>query len=463
MSMNQIVHASDTPQRSLIRRRWTDAQVAFLAENFHTIGAAECARRLGRSPGTVRGKASLLGLTSRNRIWNEQRDAILRQSFEEHGAAYCADRIGVSLALIYNRTRQLGLFLDRKWTASEDLYLTKHYHSLPNAKLSKTLGRGKGAIQKRVKDLGLVAKRVLWTAEQDQYVRDNFRAHGAASCAQALNRTSNAVAARAAHLGLTSTAASPWTLSEDKYLIDNYATMGLQACVDHLGRTQDAVRVRARALRLGLHSKCRPVSGQHVAIPDEGISAPTAAAKSTSWSSDHDQYLRDNYHSRGATHCAEALQRTYPAVVHRAFKLFSGANADRKARMDEVIRAHFVVRGVDYCAEALGVKRNAIYSRARTLGISSPRGPWLSHEDRFIVGNYGQMRVAAIAAHLGRSPKAVGTRASALGVTREARPWTDAEDAFLKANYRLVGLAACTAKLERTAGAIKLRARHLGL
>ena len=140
-------------------RRWTEDEIAFLKRKYNGTNASELAEVLNWTPRSVKSKASSLGIVERG-VWTSQDDAFLRENYLTLGAKECAKRLGRSLSAVHTRIREIGggrasIGPRVDWTKEELDYLRENYQTKSLDELTATLGRTKNAVLVRGQMLGV--------------------------------------------------------------------------------------------------------------------------------------------------------------------------------------------------------------------------------------------------------------------------------------------------------------------
>tara|TARA_B110000285_G_C14893743_1_gene499811 strand:+ start:67 stop:771 length:705 start_codon:yes stop_codon:yes gene_type:complete len=136
--------------------KWTEEDIEILTENYLEYGPQWCADVLDRTYGSVRHKASKLGLSRKG--WTEEEISFLYENYPEQGPQWCSDALGRTYTSVNRKTDKLGIVVTN------------------------------------------------WTEEEIYFLQDNYQKNGASFCAKALDRTFNSVARKAERLRLFSSA-----------------------------------------------------------------------------------------------------------------------------------------------------------------------------------------------------------------------------------------------------------------
>lgn len=101
------------------RTNWSRKEVALLRKEFKELGVAEMSKKLGRSAGSISGKAHALGLTKKRgskksskkgyRSWTENELSYIKDNFEKKTASAIAKRLRRTVASVYSKAKTLKL------------------------------------------------------------------------------------------------------------------------------------------------------------------------------------------------------------------------------------------------------------------------------------------------------------------------------------------------------------------
>ena len=140
--------------------RWTDAEKAFLRENYNRLSLKDMAATLGRTPGATHMQAGSLGLCAPAATpWSNSEREFLRQGYRDGiPLAQMAEHLGRSRMTLVEQAGKLGLRASRgeDWTAEEDEYLRVNYAGTAAGELARYLGRTEGSVRRHGRRLGLV-------------------------------------------------------------------------------------------------------------------------------------------------------------------------------------------------------------------------------------------------------------------------------------------------------------------
>jgi excisionase family DNA binding protein len=139
-------------------RRWSPQEDDWLAANYDDLGAAACARQLGRAKKGVYSRAQKLGLTSpernaANSRFTEQREAELRAAYAKGPLPGTIKRLAarwdVSYTTVQRWARNLGLTRSygtatptQRWSDEEDQILEATAHLSAEATVARLARRG---------------------------------------------------------------------------------------------------------------------------------------------------------------------------------------------------------------------------------------------------------------------------------------------------------------------------------
>lgn len=143
---------------------WTEAEMAFLLENYGTLQRVEIAKKIGKSKAQVSNQITRLlkdgVLVKRSRTWSKEDDAYLIENYQKRSAEEVAVHIGVTTAAVKNRylkLREMG-HLGRKlhqWTEEEDQYIRENVGVLKAAEIAKVLGLGNSQVRGHIHNMKL--------------------------------------------------------------------------------------------------------------------------------------------------------------------------------------------------------------------------------------------------------------------------------------------------------------------
>lgn len=143
------------------------------------------------------------------------------------------------------------------------------------------------------------------------------------------------------------------------------------------------------------------------------------AAGNLFWSSDQDEWLRQNRYLYTAKQCAEHLGKTEKAVLCRCNKLGLKKvwyTEEDNAQLLEYSRTHTAKE----CAEYFGTSEPNIIKRWRDLGFSKTF-KWDDEKDNWLRENDSKYTVAELAEKLGTTKTTIMGRRWTLGITRWER------------------------------------------
>ena len=142
--------------------KWTESEANWLREHYQTLGAAECARRIGCDVARVHWKASALGLAQRGyRQWRTDEAKTVAENYVFRGAQWCADVLRRSVNSVRGYARAHGLQMaKRPWTDAELDGLRAVYASGGSVQeYADRIGRKKAACVERARAMGLRHRR----------------------------------------------------------------------------------------------------------------------------------------------------------------------------------------------------------------------------------------------------------------------------------------------------------------
>lgn len=384
-----------------------------------------------------------------NRPWSKEETEALRLYYPEHGPSWDGwEELlpGRTQGSIRTRAGLLGLTASRSstWTKEEEELLREHYpyqgpswekwgHLLP--------GRTRGQITKAANALGLKASSVVrasWTAEEDGILRrywSSTKMNRARWGELIPNHSMGGIRARATSMGIVDKRNPDWSEEEIRILKENYSSVLCDAAAwEKLLPTRSLASIQLRAHKLGL-----------------------TGLASKKWTTEEDSIVLEHYHEYGSD--AEAWGnvlpgRTVQAVQTRAGKLGAKRPVEKWTEDElEIIRKYYVqLSGNPEAWEALlpGRPAASIRSKASQLGLSGPASvPWTSEEDRILAANYPHVSPSDKKWEQllpGRTPDSITSHASRLGLKYEGGPlkrrgWSKEEEDALLENYPVHGPA----------------------
>lgn len=203
-----------------------------------------------------------------------------------------------------------------------------------------------------------------------------------------------------------------------------------------------------------------------------------------SWTKDEDEFLRNNYNTKGVDVCANKLGRTRVSCQKRARRLGIIINAKTPWTKDEddILRNFYPTMGYAVASKLPGRSERACTARANNyLGIVSRSVEkedvsnneqrikrWSKHEDGIIKKYYPDYSM--IEKHLpNRTYSAIKSRINRLGLfdreKQEERQnrWTEEEYQIIREKYPTMGSKIVNLLPNRSLGAIKYKANMLGV
>lgn len=143
---------------------WTEAEMAFLVENYGTLQRVEIAEKIGKTKAQVSNQITKLlkegVLVKRSRTWSKEDDAYLVENYQKNSSEEMADHVGVSPGAVRNRylkLREMGKLGRKlhKWTEEEDRYIQEHVGVLKAAEIAKRLGLGDSQVRGHIHNMRL--------------------------------------------------------------------------------------------------------------------------------------------------------------------------------------------------------------------------------------------------------------------------------------------------------------------
>lgn len=93
---------------------WDQKETDYLLENSKTMTYAEIAAKLGRTPSSVKSRASVLKINNRFRFTDEQIE-VLREKYPTTLAEDLAKDFGCTVGAVHQKAQKLGLKKDQAW------------------------------------------------------------------------------------------------------------------------------------------------------------------------------------------------------------------------------------------------------------------------------------------------------------------------------------------------------------
>lgn len=142
------------------RKRWTAEEDQYLVKHYKNTYSSEIGKVLERTSLSVKKRAKVLGLTSDlrtdGRPWEEEEIAFLMENYQTLGLRKMMKKLGRSKHAIYNKADKLGLTSSlRKWTDWELQYMEKRYILQPVSVTAKRLQRTEAAVQHKASAMGI--------------------------------------------------------------------------------------------------------------------------------------------------------------------------------------------------------------------------------------------------------------------------------------------------------------------
>jgi hypothetical protein len=143
------------------RGPWTEADDAFLCENYVTMRPEDIGAKLGRSAVAVGLRGRKLGLRKPHgafgKSWSDADEAFLRENYLTMPIRQIAGTLGRSYQAVTVHAGKLGLPAHTKtpWTEPEDDYLRANRAAMSTHALATHLGRPWPSVRLRVRALGL--------------------------------------------------------------------------------------------------------------------------------------------------------------------------------------------------------------------------------------------------------------------------------------------------------------------
>lgn len=234
-----------------------------------------------------------------------------------------------------------------------------------------------------------------------------------------------------------------WTKEEDKILIENYKILNVKDISLMLNRSVGACRTRMYHL-----SK------------KEGKVIVRSKNYFNKWTSQEDEFIKNNYAEKGALWCSKYLNRTKKACIHRAGFFKIKRDIYWKPEEDEIIKKYYPQYGSKKVSKLLGKSEQTCSARANILGIHYDNNIWTKEEIDFIKKYYPQKGAQYISDSLGRSKVACYSKAAILNL-KDPKFWKNEEIEFLKKYYPTKGSIWIARELNRSKESCKSMASKL--
>ena len=238
---------------------WTDADIAFLVENYEKLGPTKISKSIPHTKPACIAKAQALGLTANRMSWTESEIAFLEESYGVLSPQEISEMVNHPAKSIITKAKELGLANKRQpWTEAEterllELYNDEAQYSL--ATIASMMNRNRGRIRNEMRKLGLDTARTLpapWSETEIAFLRANYGVMSDEEIGQALGRSATTVVNKAQKMKLLKgTGNRPWTEAENAKLEDMWGRFSPNAIAASIGRSLNSVIAHAQTLRLG--------------------------------------------------------------------------------------------------------------------------------------------------------------------------------------------------------------------
>ena len=266
-------------------KEWKKEEIEFLVKNYGKMKIREIARRLGRSYGSVRTKAKVLGLQRRNyKFWTEEEKKFLLENIDKLSLDEIAKRLGRSRESVKRMKNKLGIHAVRKWTQEEVAFLIDNYSKMTTQEIAEKLGRSIDSVRGKILLLGLRKRskprpqdmrriQRKWTKEEIEFLKKNASKMTLYELGEKLGRSRESVRWKARELGLKVKSEQPlWEPWEKEFLKKRAHKYTVNELAEILGRTKSSVRSMLNVMGLEYkHIVERRRKGGEVEVTDELI------------------------------------------------------------------------------------------------------------------------------------------------------------------------------------------------
>ncbi|MHA2292852.1 MAG: hypothetical protein ACXACK_11850 [Candidatus Hodarchaeales archaeon] len=236
-------------------KEWSDAEITFLRNHYHSKTNEELAKSLKRSPNTVKEAATRYGLIRRGRKWIEEEIQFLQEKFTTMSYEGLARQLNRSLIAIESKAKELQLRKGRRmWTEDQLIFLTENYSKMTYKDLEKALDRSGSAIKSKAQQLKLPQKaeplkvdrrkfpkvKRYWTADEISFLKEHYSSMSDKKIAKQLNKPWQVVVRKREQLQLYLRKA--WTPNDLAFLVENYPAVSITEISRQLGFSPGTIR-----------------------------------------------------------------------------------------------------------------------------------------------------------------------------------------------------------------------------
>ncbi|MCK5113487.1 MAG: hypothetical protein KAR11_01840 [Phycisphaerae bacterium] len=136
--------------------KWKTKEVNFLKKSYNKMTYPQIAEKIGRSVGSVVGKAIQLGITfEAGKYWTKKEDNVIRRYYGKLTAAQVAEKLDRTATAVKGRAKRLGVYRINLWTKKEAKLLKKHYLTHTYEELAEIIGRSRYSVVAKSRQLEL--------------------------------------------------------------------------------------------------------------------------------------------------------------------------------------------------------------------------------------------------------------------------------------------------------------------
>lgn len=254
-SLQNAEHFNIARLIALMDDRWDDEEVEILRKYYPTSSMKEMLKLLPK-----RTRSSIIAAAARYNIkkesfFTEEEDEVIRQEYGKTKTKDLAVKLGRTEGSVRCRARMLGLKTRKAaivWSREDIDLLRKKAPTCGVDELARLFpDRDKLAVKTKCQKLGIQYKTtyLFWTKEEDEIIKKNADKMKWKELAELLpGRKWESVKARANTLGFTHNKA--WSKEDDEWLRSVYNTMDIDEIAKRVGRDKQAVLVHARSIGL---------------------------------------------------------------------------------------------------------------------------------------------------------------------------------------------------------------------
>ena len=178
----------------------------------------------------------------------------------------------------------------KRWTKEEINFLEENWSVKTHKEIAIELNRSIGSVEYKIKKMRLVNNDDKWTKEEIDFLKENWFKDKDFLVAK-LNRSYKSISSKRFRLGLTNP--SKWSKEEEQFLLDNWNEED-DFLVKNLNRNIGTIRQKGYKMGLNL--------GKF-------------------WTKEDDEYLRNKWGTVKIESICKYLNRSKPAVEHRAYAI----------------------------------------------------------------------------------------------------------------------------------------------